>query len=87
MSNIPKMGHLPTPDEVGTCCYCIDTFPTFRPDQNLLAGDLEHLVSTRDHKPDVPSEKKRIRAAGNGTGGWLVTMLADDDSGMTLKYV
>lgn len=27
-------------------------------------GDLEHLVSTRDHKPDVPSEKKRIRAAG-----------------------
>lgn len=27
-------------------------------------GQMEHLVSTRDHKPDVPSEKKRIRAAG-----------------------
>ncbi|CAE7781426.1 unnamed protein product, partial [Symbiodinium sp. CCMP2456] len=27
-------------------------------------GSFEHLVETCDHKPDVPFEKKRIRAAG-----------------------
>ncbi|CAJ1336909.1 unnamed protein product, partial [Effrenium voratum] len=64
-------------DRCGSTCVCGLVWPNGDGYRVLLAnlgdsrgllyrarGDWEHLAETCDHKPDIPFEKKRIRAAG-----------------------